>query len=165
MNRKQPFDELYSEHAKAVFTFVLLRIREHAEAEDVTADVFVAAFRSYEKMDMPDSPRAWLFSIAHNKVIDYWRHRSRWRRFSKELSGDQPAAINLEESMEQKAELEAILQRLSSLSERDQAIISLRVSGATHRQVGEVLGLTESAASVASSRAFARLQGKLEDGA
>ena len=54
-----PFDEVYRDHADAVYRFCVSQLRDQATAEDVTGDVFAAAFAAYERV-RPDRRRAHL---------------------------------------------------------------------------------------------------------
>src|SRR3982074_3302380 len=74
------FDELYARYSPRVFGYLFQRLHGDAEeAEDLTADVFT---RIYEKID-DFHPRgasfsAWVFRIAHNRLIDSVRRRPRF---------------------------------------------------------------------------------------
>src|SRR5436190_23777998 len=61
--------ELYERHLEDVFRYVLHRVRRPEEAEDITADVFAAAFTGLSRFRGHCAPRLWLLSIARRKVI------------------------------------------------------------------------------------------------
>ena len=72
------FAALYEQHFDRVYGFVARRVRDRAEAEDVTADVFHRALEklsSYEWQGAPFS--AWLLRIAANVITDRWRKQSK----------------------------------------------------------------------------------------
>lgn len=68
--------DVYATHLAAVWRFVRSRIPDHHEAYDVTSDVFVRAWRSWDRFD-PDrgAVEPWLFTIAHRALADWWRAR------------------------------------------------------------------------------------------
>lgn len=102
------FDALY--HAELAWVFRTLRrlgARE-ADLEDLTHDVFVAAFRALASFDRARPPRPWLFGIAFRVVSDY-RARA---RFQREVASDRldefaPAATGTTESESELDEAQA----------------------------------------------------------
>lgn len=71
------FDELLAEHCSGVERFVKYKIKVREDAEDVLQDVYVTAFRKFAQLKNVDSFKAWLVSIARNKINDYFRHQAR----------------------------------------------------------------------------------------
>lgn len=78
--------EIQSRYLTAVLNYVAARVGEGAEAEDVTAEVFTAAFAALHRCPFPvpegsteDPVRAYLFGIARRKVADVLRRRARRR--------------------------------------------------------------------------------------
>ena len=75
---QEAFARLYEAHFDKIFRYVVLKIRNQAEAEDMTQQVFVKAYESigsYQSQGVPFT--AWLFRIAHNQMVDYVRKQSR----------------------------------------------------------------------------------------
>ncbi|MBI5030927.1 MAG: sigma-70 family RNA polymerase sigma factor [Chloroflexi bacterium] len=70
------FARLYSYYVDKIFKYVYNKIGKSVEAEDLTAQVFMKAWQAigrYRRTEYPFS--AWLFKIAHNLVVDYFRTR------------------------------------------------------------------------------------------
>jgi len=72
------FCELVDRHKQPVYSFVARSVRDAADAEDLTQDVFVQAFAAIGRYRSEASFKTWVFRIAHNRVIDHAR-RSRKR--------------------------------------------------------------------------------------
>ncbi len=105
-------------------------------------------------------PKAWLYQIARNLVIDHYRARR--RRQTLPLNGiDAPSP---QDSPGEEGHLRqlAMHMALASLPPRDQDLLSLRLAGLSNREIGLVLGLGEAAAGMACLRALRRLRDKLE---
>lgn len=71
---KRAFGRLFRSSYKDIFDYVYRRIGNRADAEDITMQVFangLAAIGSFEEKEC--SVKAWLFRIAHNLVVDYFR--------------------------------------------------------------------------------------------
>ena len=69
------FERIYRRHRREVYGSVLRDVRDPDEAEDVTQAAFLNAFRALRRGDRPETPRAWLLTIARNVV----RRRARLR--------------------------------------------------------------------------------------
>lgn len=74
------FQLIYDRHFDAVFRFCYYRCGDWAEAEDLTHDVFLRAFRGlphFRAGTHEESVRAWIFTIARRETANHWRYRSR----------------------------------------------------------------------------------------
>src|SRR6266571_9251030 len=73
------FDELYSRYSPRVFGYLLQRLNGNTEeAEDLTADVFTRVYEKIDGFQPQGAPlSAWVFRIAHNRLIDSVRRRPR----------------------------------------------------------------------------------------
>jgi RNA polymerase sigma-70 factor, ECF subfamily len=160
-----PFDEVYLEHADSVYRFCVSQLRDTATAEDVAGDVFAAAFAAYGRVHPdPAGVRAWLFRIARNAVIDQYRREGRRRSLLLRIGRNRDFADSVEESAEVRSDLRSICAALETLRERDRQLVGLRVAGGLRfAEVGEVLGMRESAAKMATHRALERVRARLRE--
>jgi RNA polymerase sigma-70 factor (ECF subfamily) len=156
----------YEAYGKAVYSYVRFHLPSADQAEDVTADTFLKAFRAADRFDESrGNPRTWLFRIAQNTLRDYLR-RSRLRRHvplatMRDLAADAPSP---EERVLWEEQVARLLASLAGLGPRDREVISLRYgSGLDTAQVAEVLGVREAAVRTRLWRALARLRGIMEE--
>jgi RNA polymerase sigma factor (sigma-70 family) len=159
----EDFDEVYEEQLVPVWRYVRARIPQHADAEDVTSEVFVRAVRAWDRYDARRGPAgAWLMGIARIVVADWWRRQGRevpWEGIeaATESSGApdrEPEAAVL--GGEERAELRAHLARLT-VRERD--AVALRFgAGLRAAEVGAALGISETAARMLVYRAVSKLR-------
>src|SRR5438309_7985121 len=74
------FAALYENNFERVYAFVIRRVRDRHEAEDLTAEVFQHALANLARFEWRGVPFAvWLFRIAANAITDRWKHTSRQR--------------------------------------------------------------------------------------
>ena len=77
---ERAFGEIYETYFDRVYRYVVYRIQNAADAEDLAEDVFLRMLESIHSFKWRDVPfSAWIMRIAHNRVVDYWRrgrHRS-----------------------------------------------------------------------------------------
>jgi RNA polymerase sigma-70 factor (ECF subfamily) len=71
----EAFGYLYELHAAAIFRYLYVHLGNHADAEDLTSDVFLRAWQALPRYHQRGVPfRAFLFRIAHNAMVDHYRH-------------------------------------------------------------------------------------------
>jgi RNA polymerase sigma-70 factor (ECF subfamily) len=160
----EAFGQLYEEHFDRIYRYVLLRVRNQADAEDITQQVFLKALEnigSYRWRGMPFA--SWLFRIAHNSVVDHWKKKSRQNvvavapeeidQMAEESSND-PATL---------AELTFDLKQLTvaceQLTDGQREIISLRFAGGLSvAESAKVMGKSEGAVKVLQHAALVKLR-------
>jgi RNA polymerase sigma-70 factor, ECF subfamily len=163
---------LYDTYRDRVARFATGRLGDPEKAEDVTSETFEAVCRNLGSYRVGTDFEAWLFTIAHRRVADHFRRRSRRREVALDeavhagsgggghaLPGPLPATAGPEEAVlaaERRAEVAGAFRRLRA---DQQEVLALRVlGGLSAAQVGEVLGKTEGAVRVAQHRALRSLR-------
>ena len=164
--------QLYDTYRDRVARFATGRLGDAEKAEDVTSETFEAVCRNLGSYRAGTDFEAWLFTIAHRRVADHFRRRSRRREVELDevvhqayqggrhaLPGPLPAVDSPEEAVlaaEQRAEVAGAFRRLRA---DEQEVLALRVlGGLSAAQVGEVLGKSEGAVRVAQHRALRSLR-------
>src|ERR687886_2310998 len=74
------FSDLYRAHIKDVYSYSYYRVGNHHDAEDLTEQTFLQAYRHFERAQRESNGRPlrpWLIRIAHNLAANYYRDRSR----------------------------------------------------------------------------------------
>lgn len=72
------FAELYDEHFDRVYAYVLRRVGDRSDAQDITADVFQSALANLSRFEWRGAPfAAWLYRIAANAIADHFHRKSR----------------------------------------------------------------------------------------
>ncbi|MFJ7733638.1 RNA polymerase sigma factor [Lysinibacillus sp. NPDC097231] len=67
----------FDEYGESVLTYIFLMVRNYQQAEDLTQETFIKAFRHQEQFEHKSAVKTWLFSIAHNVTKDYFRKNTR----------------------------------------------------------------------------------------
>ena len=151
--------QIYEENFDKIYRYVVLKIGDRAEAEDMTQQVFLNALKSiksYKYRGMPFS--SWLFRIAHNQVVDYYRKKKRSATVPLDdniISGfDNPGW-----EAERKMEIEQMTQATQQLTQAQQEVISLRFAGELSiAEVAKVMGKTEGAVKALQHAAIVSLR-------
>ena len=71
------FSELYQSNVSNIYYYLLSRVRNTQDAEDLTSQTFVTALENLSSLDDPQKFTPWVFTIARNKAIDFFRKTNR----------------------------------------------------------------------------------------
>src|SRR5258708_26695369 len=89
---RPPFEDLYREFMRRIYAYVRAQVSTSADAEDITAQVFMNAYQAYGRFEARNTtPAAWLFRIARNATLDPFRAHGRRERVRRTIQ-HQPAA-------------------------------------------------------------------------
>ena len=69
------FEQLYKRHKGALYRFVLRSIRDRAIAEELYQEVWMRAIEARGRYEAQAKFTTWLYTIAHNRLVDHWRKR------------------------------------------------------------------------------------------
>ncbi len=159
------FTDLYRAHLRDVYSYAYYRIGNHHDAEDLTEQTFLQAYRHFARAQRESDGRPlrpWLIRIAHNLAANYYRDRS--RRPQTHLDDDAPisALHATEELVEGREEVKEVLAGVARLPEdRREALIMRFALDMDNREIARALGRSEGATKVLIHRAIKQLEGAL----
>jgi RNA polymerase sigma-70 factor (ECF subfamily) len=153
---RDAFAMLYLRYVDRVHAYCSRRLGDGEEAADATSTTFTRALGSIGTC-REDSFRSWLFSIAHNVLIDSYRIRHPMD------SLDAAAQVHTLDPTPEDAALagertRAVSALLAQLSPDQRQVLELRLSGLTSKEIGIVLGKNPNAVDQAQYRAVQRLR-------
>src|SRR5215211_3432681 len=160
------FSDLYRAHLRDVYSYAYYRVGNHHDAEDLTEQAFLQAYRHFERARRESDGRPlrpWLIRIAHNLAANHYRDRS--RRPEAALDAVEPPADphGTEQIVEGREELRLVMDRLERLSDdRREALIMRFALGMSNREISRALGRTDGATKVLLHRAIKQLEEEME---
>ncbi len=156
--------DLYRRHADAVFRYVYYRVGDREVAEDLVGDVFVRALEGLPAYQDTGTPfEAWLYRIAHARVVDYYRRQKVRRAAPLDESLASGEETDLSHLAAQRDDVRRVWDALRHLTDDQQQVISLRfIAGYSTAEVASVMGKTEGAIRALQHRALASLRRLLE---
>lgn len=160
----EAFAALYHAHVQVIFRYIAFRVNDTQLAEDLTGDVFTKALESLPKYVHQGRPlRAWLYRIAHARVIDYYRKVSR-RAQDSELDEDaQAVTMNLDDSLLRREAAKALREAITHLTDEQQQVVILRFfEGHRTEVVAQMMGKQPNAIKALQFRAIRTLANRLE---
>jgi RNA polymerase sigma-70 factor, ECF subfamily len=161
------FSELYRTHLRDVYSYAYYRIGNHHDAEDLTEQTFLQAYRHFERAQRESNGRPlrpWLIRIAHNLAANYYRDRSRRPVTQLEDATVLTAPHGTEQMVEEREEVKEVLAGVSNLpDDRREALIMRFALGMDNREIARALGRSEGATKVLIHRAIRQLEEALEE--
>lgn len=142
-----------------IYAYVRSQVGTSADAEDITAQVFMNAYQAYSRFEARNTtPAAWLFRIARNATLDHFRSHGRRERLRRTIEHQPVAEEDPAARAEERIQYRALLAQVAQLPERQRDAISLRHSGLSFDEVGSLLGCSEDAAKMLYHRALKALK-------
>jgi len=139
------FGLLYDKHVAAIYRYVYYRVRDDAEAEDLTSDVFMRALKAMPRYEPRQAFLAWLYRIARNAVIDRARRGNRQVSFEDAL--EHPNAdqiLDPDDELLATSDNATLRGALAQLTPLQQEVIVLRfLEGYSTHEIASIVGKRE----------------------
>ena len=156
------FSELYRQHLRDVYSYSYYRVGNHHDAEDLTEQTFLQAYRHFGRALRESNGRPlrpWLIRIAHNLAANFYRDRSRKPESAIEDAAVISAPHTTEALVEGRDELERIIEGVQQLpGDRREALIMRFALDMDNREIARALGKTDGATKVLIHRAIKQLE-------
>ncbi len=139
---QEAFAHLYDAYLERIYRYVYFRVADDELAEDITSQVFLKVWEKLDTYQAGQSPFiAWLYRIAHNTVIDYYRTK----KVSIPLDAANPVELSQDDEIDEKLDMQTISQQLreamQELTDEQQQVLILKfVNGLSTSEIAQQLG-------------------------
>ena len=155
---------LYDRHHNRIFHYLLMRLNDHQQAEDLTGEVFIRmlnALPDYKERSVPFE--AWLYRIARNILIDSYRKESTKQTVPIDEAVNIPAVEDLDSKLDVKWSLETVQEALEKIEPSQREVIELRfLVGLPAQNVALILDKTIAAVKALQHRGLNNLRMVIE---
>lgn len=154
---------LYQQSVQVIYRYIYLRVNDTHLAEDLTGDVFMRALKSmggYKDQGKPFV--AWLYRIAHARVVDFYRRSDR-RPVESDIEAEPiPVSEDLDQPLLRRAAAKALREAVAQLTDEQQQVIILRfIEGHSLDTAAQIMGKNANAIKALQHRALRSLAGRL----
>lgn len=158
------WETLMQTHQEPVFRLAYLLLGDPDDAEDVTQETFIRAYRALPTFDATRPLRPWLLKICTNLARNHHRSLSRyWTALQRRLANDHPEPPDIETRASQHLQATRLWQAVRRLRSEDQQIIYLRFFlDLPVNETATVANLAEGTVKSRTSRALTRLRHLIE---
>jgi len=158
----EAFALIYDYFAPKIYKFIYFRTGHKEVAEDILSDTFIKGWQKINQINSPEALSAWLYQIAKNNIIDYYRIKKESVALSEveEILTDEVNPVDLTNlNMQQKK----VLAMMTELTAEQQEVIKYKFfEDLSNEEIAYVMGKTEGAIRVIQHRAILRLKELLD---
>lgn len=161
-NDPAAFETILDLYKGPVYGLLLRLVRGASDAEDLTQETFLKAFRNLSSYNPSRPLLTWLFRIAHNTAVDFLRAKKPEALSLEDAENPleiEDSSLSLDKAAESRFRTEFLEKRLSELQPLYREVLLLRhQEDLDYRQIGEVLGLAEGTVKIRLFRAREKLK-------
>lgn len=158
---KTNFLESFDAYADAIFRFCMVKTSNKELAEDLTQETFMRYWQSLQNGKEMTNPRSFLYTVANNLVIDWYRKKKATSLTILEENGFEAEDTHIGGAL-QSAEFGEILETIAELEDKDKEVLLLRyVEGLDPKDIAVILEESANVVSVRINRAIEKVQKKL----
>ena len=158
---KEAFGDLYELYLNEMYRYVFYRVNNHLDAEDLTEQVFLKAWKSLPTFQGKSSFRSWIYRIAYGTVIDHYRTRKPVVALD-ETNSPEVAEPQPEEQAIHQEKADLVASIIKQLAPLQQHVLILRfINGFNTEETAEILDRSTGAVRVIQHRALKAMQALL----
>ena len=161
----QAFGQLYDAYMERIYRFVYFRVEDQQTAEDITSQVFLKAWSNLDRFQFSRTPYlAWLYTIAHNAVIDHYRTRKVTTALDDVQLSQPDHSEVVENDIDLTTEMRSVKSALQTLTDDQQKVLTLKfIEGMSNNEIARQLGKREGAIRALQMRGLQALAKQLEE--
>jgi len=147
---QEKFQTLVDEHKKILYKVCYSYCRNRDDREDLAQEIIVQLWRSFASFDGRCRFSTWMYRIALNVAISFYRRESTRTRHV--LSDDEKVLNAIDETENRSAEVQALYEFIDGLEPLNKALILLYLDGNSYSEIADVVGITETNVATKISR-------------
>lgn len=160
MDKKKKFKKIYDNNVESIYRFIFLKVSKREIAQDITSETFRKGWQAFKQNPDMDNPRAYLYRIARNAVIDHYRTKK--QHMSPDDMQLEDEGKDLEEIADDKYRVRKIKEAMKNLKDDYQDIIIYRyLEEMDMSEIAELMDKSEGAVRVTIHRATKALKKEL----
>lgn len=161
----EAFGQLYDAYMERIYRFIYFRVEDQQTAEDITSQVFMRAWNNLDRFRLGRTPYlAWLYTIAHNAVIDHYRTRKVTTALEDVRLSQPDYAEVVENDIDIEVEMKSVKSAMQTLTGDQQQVLMLKfIEGMSNDEIARHLGKREGAVRALQMRGLRALAKQLEE--
>lgn len=164
-DQQKIFGEIYDKYIDRIYRFIFLKVSSQEKAQDLCSETFLRGWKVFKNGERKiENPQAFLYKIARNLVIDYYREKGR----TQTISTDDIPIIDPNVDIEKKSLIDSDLDRVKVLltdlkDDYQEVIIWHYMEDLSIKEIAEILNKSEGAVRVTLHRALNAIRKKIEE--
>ncbi|GKV70145.1 RNA polymerase subunit sigma [Sporosarcina sp. NCCP-2716] len=160
-----PAEQWFNDYAGAVYSYILMQVRNRHTAEELTQETFMKVVEKVHQFEGKAAAKTWIFRIAYTTTMNHYRKKHPLTHYlDRELPllGTQPSSEETAILSEQEAEFYEALRRLRK--SHQQVIMLRHIQGFSTKDTAAILGSSEGKVKMSLKRALDAFKSELEKG-
>ncbi len=155
------FGQLYDKYFEKIYRFIYYKISHQETTEDLVSLTFTKALENLDKFRTnKGSFSSWLYKIARNTVIDYYRTKREVKNI--DYVYDIHSQQNIEEDMTKDQQLQNIREKLDALKPEQREIVIMRIwDELSYKEISQIINKSEASCKMTFSRAIKTIKASL----
>ncbi len=135
--------ELQEKYYDPIKRFVNFHIKDQWVTEDIVQETFLKAHKNFETLNDKSKAKTWLYKIAWNLCLNYFKKAKKDHAISSNQIDHQPDKINILQQMEQNEMNSCIQDKIKQLPDKLKLVLSLYdIERMSHKEISEILNIT-----------------------
>ncbi|HYE22343.1 MAG TPA: sigma-70 family RNA polymerase sigma factor [Verrucomicrobiae bacterium] len=156
---RNSFGLIYDHFKEKIFRFIFFRVGHKELAEDILADTFVKAWLKIQDVNSPKALSSWIYQVAKNNIIDYYRIKKAATVPIEEVSEILTDSVDPIDSTNLKIEHSKLLELIKHLTSEQQLVIQYKFfEDLTNEEIAGIMNKTEVSIRVIQHRAIIKLK-------
>lgn len=156
---RDAFGVIYDLFKEKIYKFIFFRVSHKELAEDIMSDTFVKAWLKITDINTPKALSSWLFQVAKNNIIDYYRLKKAPIIPIEDVADMLPDSDSPVDTVNLTMEHKKLLELMEYLSQDQQTLLQYRFfEDLTNEEIASIMNKTEVWVRVSQHRAIAKLQ-------
>lgn len=159
-------ENIYHDYFDSIYKYVYFRVRNIANAEEVTSSIFekiINNIESYKKQEGA-TLKSWVYAITRNALIDFYRaNKNITEELNENIKDKKQDRISADDKIDQSLALEKVFSLIDRLPERQREMITLRYQlDLSNKEIARMLEIDQKTVSGALSKAISILKNELK---
>jgi len=154
------FESIIEKNKGIIYKVANSYCKDSDDCKDLVQEIIIQLWRSFKRFDHSSKLSTWMYRVALNVAISFYRKDSKRKMFSSELTENLIAIIPENESSETEGQINQLQQFIVELKDMDRALMILYLEDRTQKEMGEIMGITETNVSTKIARIKEKLRTK-----
>ncbi len=164
-NPQEVFSQIYDQCVDKIYRFIFLKVSSQEIAQDLCSETFLKGWKSFRKNNKKiDNPRAFLYQIARNLIIDHYREKGKMQTISADYIPITDPRVDLEEETKASSDLDTIKALLANLKDEYQEVVIWHyIDDLSIAEIAKMLKKSEGTVRVTLHRALKAVRKEIEE--
>lgn len=165
LNKKERFIKTIDEHKKIIYKIVNSYCPNREDRKDLEQEIIIQLWKSFDKYDDNYKYSTWMYRIALNVAISFYRKEKKWSTksdFYNEASIFKIEEVRREEETELDHHLKLLQEFIHNLNELNKALMLLYLEEKSYEEIAEILGITKTNVATKISRIKLKLKNEFK---